>query len=275
MGALVAAHPRYHLIPLEVRIHAAGSGLPDLLAGRVGMERFVDRVLGKWWERGANNRRGLKVLVERPELEAAVDEFRAAFARDSLGASRELVSRLLDPVAERAGKPYWVEVSGRNIASSPAILRIFPDARFIHMFRDGRSVAASILNREDMTADPLLALRHWTRRVRSADAALRVMSEDKVLSVRLEDLVKDDRERSLRRLVEFLEIEDDGPLREHFDAQVSPEAAHVGKWRERIDEKDARRLEHAYAEAVGDLRRDGISWVPAPEEAASPPSGRP
>lgn len=270
MGALISADPHYHLIPLEVRIHAAGSGLPDLLSGRASMGRFLRRVRGFWWERGADNHRGLKRLVERDELDAALDDFQAGYDDDRLGASRRLVRRLLDPVAERAGKPYWTEVSGRNIGSSPTILQLFPEAKFVHMFREGRSVVASILNKDSMTNDPMIALRHWNRRIRAADAALRELPSEKVLFMRLEDLSTLDRDTSFERLVNFIGLEDAAPMRNYFDTKVSSEAAHFGKWRERIDEADARRVERVYGRVLRDLHRDGITWVPSPEEAGVP-----
>ncbi len=270
MGQLIAADPHYHLIPLEVRIHAAGSGLPDLLAGRASMDKFLRRVRGFWWERGARNHRGLKLIVERDELDAALDEFQAAFDADRLGASGRLVRRLLDPVADRAGKPYWAEVSGRNIGSSPTIHQLFPQAKFVHMFRDGRSVAASIVNKDSMTTDPMIALRHWNRRVRAADAAVRDVPSEKVLFMRLDDLTALDRDASFERLTRFIGVDDDAPMRAYFDAQVSSEAAHVGKWRERLPEDDARRIERVYGRVLRDLHRDGITWVPSPEEAGLP-----
>lgn len=271
MGGLIAAHPKYELIRLEVRIHAAGSGLPHLLAGEVTMEKFIERTKGFWWERGLRNHRGLKLIAEREELEAALEDFQAAYPTDRIGASRQLVRRLLDPVAERAGKPYWVEVSGKNIQSSPTLSELFPRAKFIHMFRDGRAVVASMLNKESTTNDPMIALRHWNRRVRNADAAMRRMSPGSILMLRLEDLVHADREGSYRRLIDYLGIPDDAPIREHFDREISPDAAHIGKWRERMSEEEARRTERVYARILHNMRRDGITWVPTPEEAGLRP----
>ncbi len=270
MGGLLDAHPKYNLIRLEVRMHAAASGVSELLTGDASMDKFMKKALGFWWERGMHNTRGLKRIVARDELEAALGDFRQAYERDPMGASRELIRRLLDPVAHKAGKPYWVEVTGKNIHSSPMLSQLFPNAKFIHMFRDGRAVVASILNKPSMTNDPMIALRHWNGRVRNADAALRRMPPGKVLTMRLEDLVHDDREGSYSRLIEFLGIPDDEPIRDHFDSRISPQAAHIGQWRARISEYDARRVERVYARILRDLHRDGVTWVPTPEEAGLP-----
>ena len=263
-GRLVAAHPRYHLIPVEVRFHAARGGLPDLLAGEVGPDEFAERCRGYWWRSGLRRLRGDEE-GDRAWLDAALERFRAAYDREPAGACRELVQAVLDPEAERHGKPSWTEVTGPNIAAAPALLRLLPRARFINMVRDGRAVVASMLKKQGMTDDPLRALEIWERRVRHADAAMRRVTPGAALVLSLDDLVAFDREGTFRRLVEFLEVEDDASMRSHFEQHVSADRAHVGRWRERMAPPDARRVDRHYRRVIRDLRRDGIGWAPEPE----------
>ena len=269
MGELIAAHPRYHLMEIETRFQSSSGGLPDLLAGRVDMARFLERCRGHWWKRPAiqHEGRGLCLIMGRDELDAALEEFEAAYAADPWGASRRLVRRLLDPVAERHGKPAWVDVTGGNIRSGATLLELFPRARLINMVRDGRAVAAAMLNRQDMTDDPMQALRTWERRVRQSHAAIASLPERSAMVVHLDDLAALDREPTYRRLVEFLEIEDDGPMRHHFDTKVSAAAANVGRWRERMPPPEARRFDRQYRRLVRRLHREGVWWVPAPRDA--------
>jgi hypothetical protein len=266
MGRLVAAHPRYHRIRVEARFHASNRGLPDLLADRVRIDQFLETCRGHWWKRGLRQGRGLQVVADRDQLESALAEFEATFDDDPWEASRRLVRAVLDPAAEREGKPSWAEVTGSNIQSAPTLHRLFPRAKFINMVRDGRAVAAGILRKTDMTDDPMRALRHWEQRIRSADAAIRALPEGAVLVMPLDDLAARDREGSYRRLVGFLEMDDDAPMRRYFDRKISPEAAHVGRWRQRIPPPDARRIDRRYRRLVRRLHREGISWVPAPED---------
>ncbi|HEV2074845.1 MAG TPA: sulfotransferase [Thermoleophilaceae bacterium] len=265
VGRLVAAHPRYHLIPVEVRIHAVSGGLPDLLAGRSSMSDFLGRCRGQWWSRGKNDTSGLRKILSRRELEAALGEFEAAFELDPWGSSRALVTRLLDPIAEHHGKPSWIDVTGRNVESAPTLARLFPRAKIVHMVRDGRAVVAGHLKHPRLGDDPMNALRHWEQRIRAADAAIRRMPEASVLTMPLDDLAAHDREGSYEQLERFLGCEDDPAMRRYFDTQISAEAAHVGGWRERMAPPDARKVDRHYRKVVRELRRDGISWVPAPE----------
>jgi Sulfotransferase family len=265
MGRLLGAHPRYALIEVEARFHGATGGLCDLLDGRTELDAFVDRCLGMWWRRGLRQHRGLHVIIGRTQLEAALEEFRAGFVEDGWEAGRRLVHAVLDPSAERAGKPAWVDLSGSNIKSAPTLVKLFPGAKFVHMVRDGRAVAAAILRKRDMTDDVAQALDHWETRIRRSHAGLQGMPAGSVLTILLDDLTAHDRERTYGRLVEFLEMEDDGPMRRYFERTISADRAHVGRWRQRIAPADARWVDRRYRRLVRKLRREGIDWIPEPK----------
>lgn len=262
MGRLIDSGPDYHWIPTEVRFHAWSGGLPDLCAGRTDIAEFLEKMRGRWYERGANKRNGLKRVATREQLEEALAEFEGAFAADHIGASRRLVRRLLDPAAAAAGKPAWVEITGPVIEYGEFLLELCPDARFINMVRDGRAVVAGTLKKVDLTDDPMTALEKWTEMVRAAGAAIERLGPERVLTVHLDDLTAHDRDATLARVIEFLEISDPTPMREYFQREISAERAHVGAWRQRMAPADARKVDRRYRRALRSLRRDGIDWAP-------------
>lgn len=264
MGRLIDAGPRYHWIRTEVRFHAWRGGLPDLCAGNTTMDDFLEKMRGRWYERGANRRNGLKRVASREHLESALAEFEARFAADRLAASRELIRGLLDPAAERAGKPAWVEITGPVVEFAPFLFELFPDSKFINMVRDGRAVVAGTLKKVDLTDDPMLALEKWEQMVSSAGAALRALPPGRSMTVHLDDLTAHDRDATFARLVEFLEVEDPAPMREYFEREISAERAHVGAWRQRMAPADARMVDRRYRRVVRRLRRAGVDWAPAP-----------
>lgn len=266
VGPLVGADPRYHLVETEARFHAVKGGLCDLLEDRVSMDAFLEGCRGTWWERGFMRPQGLHRLVSREELEAALTEFEPAFDRDRWEAGRRLVRRLIDPSAERAGKPAWVELTGRSILYAPALLRLFPAARFINMVRDGRAVAGGHIKKIDMTDDPIEALESWARMIRASHAAIRAVPPEAVLVIHLDDLVAADRDATFASVVEFLEVDDPGPMRRWFDRRISADKAHVGKWRERMPPPEARRTDRRYRRMIRELRREGVWWAPEPRD---------
>ncbi|HEV2074821.1 MAG TPA: sulfotransferase [Thermoleophilaceae bacterium] len=266
VGPLVGADPRYHLVETEARFHAVRGGLPDLLAGETSLAGFVEGCRTTWWRRGFMRPQGLHRLVEREALEAALGDFERRFGDDPWDAARTLTRRLIDPTAERAGKPAWVELTGRCVIYAPTLLRLFPRARFINMVRDGRAVAGGHVKKIDMTDDPMEALEGWERMIRASAAGIRAVPEEAVLVIHLDDLVANDREGTFRRIAEFLETPDEGPMRRWFDRRISAEKAHVDKWRERMPPPEARRVDRRYRRMVRELHRDGVDWVPAPED---------
>jgi hypothetical protein len=264
MARLLEADPRYYRIRTEIRFHAAPGGLPDLCRERTGIEAFKRRMRGRWYRRGHNQRQGLQRLADPGELEAALGEFEAAFAADRIAASRGLVRRLCEPAAERAGKPGWVELTGQVVEQAPFLLQLFEGARFINMVRDGRAVVAGTLKKHDLTDEPMEALAKWEEMVRAADAAIRAVPPDRVLTVHLDDFTAHDRAGTFARLVEFLEIDDPAPMREYFEREISAQRAHVDAWRERMAPSDARRVDRRYRRLVRRLHRGGVTWAPQP-----------
>ena len=265
IGRLLAADPRYHMTAVESRFHCGTGGLTDLLDGKTDLDSYCERVLGQWWRRGLRQHRGLQVVIGREELEGAVARFRERFPSEPWDAGRALVHDVLDPGAEQAGKPAWVDLSGSNIRQAATLIKLFPEARFIHMVRDGRAVTAAILRKRDMTDDLRQAFAHWAIRVRRSDAALRQMPPGAVLTIYLDDLTAHDRDRSFQRLVDYLEVDDPSHLREYFDTTISSERAHVGAWRQRMAPADARWVDRRYRRLVRQLRREGIDWIPDPD----------
>jgi hypothetical protein len=70
----------------------------------------------------------------------------AADLRPALG-RRLMLRRIiehLDALALRAGKHGWVDKTPRHLHYVDEILRLVPDAKFVHVIRDGRGVVASL-----------------------------------------------------------------------------------------------------------------------------------
>lgn len=66
---------------------------------------------------------------------------------------------LFEWLADYAGKEIWIERSGGSLAMVRSLYKMYPDARYIHVFRDGRDVALSINNHPSMR----LFAHNWLR----------------------------------------------------------------------------------------------------------------
>ena len=184
-------------------------------------------------------------------------------------------SRLFDWLCQRFSRQVWVERSGGSTGFLPELLRRWPEGRYLHLVRDGRSVTLSmaprrgfrlaaaaggldVLDRAKASAEDLIAAAvartgtgtvalerfgaMWAQQVVATNERLRALPAGQVLQMRYEDLVHDPA-RELEHLVDFFGI-----------AELTPEtwlrwaASQVqGReqpWRE-LPEPDRSRLEAA------------------------------
>lgn len=280
VARLLGRHSRYHYISREMHFHVDRGGLPDLLAGRVSLERFARNMRGYWWERPGprGGEIGLSGKVPRERFDAALEEFERSFGAEPVEASARLVHALLDPLAEEAGKPAWVEQTPWNVSAAPALLTMFPRARVVHTVRDGRDVACSVVTRNWGPSSPMRGIRWWEKRMRAAAEGERGISPDRLLVVGFEELVATNREAAYGGLLDFLGLEDEERMRRYFDKKMTAERANIGRWRTDLSGGRRDRLDRAYGRALRRLQARGVHSAPDPEAAGLPEpprAGRP
>jgi Sulfotransferase family len=258
---LLARSGRFHLIPRELGFHAVPAGLVGYVRGRFERDELIERLRRRWW-RVVPGAVGFEGLVTREQRDAALAEFARA-PDDRVAAGRALVKSLLDPVAREAGKPSWVEKSTQTPVAAPVLLQMFPDAGIVHVVRDGRDVACSIA-RMPWGADTVPeAIEFWAHRLRRAEVGARAAPPDSVLVVHLEDLVMLDRDRAYERLLHYVGLEDEPAMRSFFDSELTPERAHLGRWRAELDPQAQEEVTALYREVLRQLHAEGVSSAPA------------
>ena len=133
--------------------------------------------------------------------------------RDQVAVALESAAPLSYPAAVRAIFQLWAAAQGKEryadktpgyVLHIPTLARLFPEAVFIHLIRDGRDVAASFL--ELGWADRIEeAALHWRLRVRRGQRAGRALPAGRYHELRYEDLVADPASR-LRDLCSAIEV---------------------------------------------------------------------
>lgn len=133
-------------------------------------------------------------------------DVRAALANPPLGGFTDAVRRLYALHAAREGKPRYGDKTPNYVLSLPLLADMFPEARFVHIIRDGRDVALSHLDIKEWGPDSVEeAAVEWRRNVRKGMRDGSRLGVHRYREVRYEDLL-DRPEATLVDLCGFLDL---------------------------------------------------------------------
>jgi hypothetical protein len=266
LAQLMGRHGKLALIPVECRFHAEERGFPGLLAGRTTKRAFLRRLRGFWWKGFQTNRmRGMYRFMPRERFDEAVERFDGEFDDRPELACRNLFLDLLWPEAAERDASGVVEQSCDTIAQAPTLAPLFPEARFVHVVRDGRDASASRVAQTRGITYPRTrgqGLRWWERRLREADAGARALPAERLLEVSLDELLGTGGRAELEELMEFAGLSAGRRVRKFFRNRTSTDAANTERWRAGISERKRERIDRLYAETLERLERDGVSAAP-------------
>jgi len=141
-----------------------------------------------------------------PDFGLDADEMRAEFRAIEPFDLAEATRAFYRAYARAQGKPRWGDKSPGYALHIRRISKLLPEARFVHLIRDGRDVRLSQLQRG---SDHPTVKRHAKRWKRRVEIGRTQGSEvEHYMEVRYEDLVTAP-EPELRRICEFSELEFD------------------------------------------------------------------
>lgn len=236
---------------------------------RIDRERFLDDLrriptLVAW---------GLDVAEVAPRVRARMPTGQA-------------IAAVFEAYAARAGKPRWGDKTPMYMRHLALLERLFPDARYVHLVRDGRDAALSFLQ-----MPPGTYTRTWAHPDSTAefaclwrtevDAARRLgerLGPARYHELRYEDLVAGP-ERTVSAICEFAAlpfsesmIEYTGAVdvsaKPHQQRLLQPPTAGVRDWRTDLSPEDARAFEAIAGDLLHDLGYELLA-APRPPDAAA------
>jgi len=180
----------------------------------------------------------------------------------------QAIGAVYDAYAARQGKSRWGDKTPMYMQRLPLLERLFPDARYVHLIRDGRDTAVSFLS---MPAG--IVTRTWAHpktpgafacqwRAEVEDARkLGARVGDRYLETRYEELVTNP-EQELRRICELAGLEFDPAMLEYagnVDVSAKPHQQSLKKaptpglrdWRTELTAADVA----AFEDVAGDVLR--------------------
>jgi hypothetical protein len=227
------------------------------LLGKNELGIFISRMRDKWWEEvGKTGKpRGLVQGVDLLEFETALEDFKRNFKRDKLVASRKLFYELAMAQISDTDIRLFADSTPPNILNSQYLSSMFPEAKFINMVRDGRDVALSVTREPWGPSNPMTALEWWKKRTLKGHLALANLKPEKVLTIRLENLVVLNREKSFGEILQHVGIPAEKRLREYFDTNLTAEKMSQGNWRDHVSDPSA--FDRRYQSILRELESQG------------------
>lgn len=230
------------------------------------------------WEGGGVTRRDVDALlrsrykfglwgISPGSLGARRGELQDARGTDAAAAPgyRPVVQELVRAYAREVEAPhadFWVDHTPYNVRHGQKLLEHFPDASLVHIVRDGRGVAASILDVDFGPNSVLGSARLWAEWLAHGLAA-EMSAPKRVFRVHFEDLVAEP-VATMRRLCDDLRLETEEQMgretefripaftyEDHARVAREPDRSRAGAWRTSLS---SRQIE-LFESTAGDLLR--------------------
>lgn len=191
-----------------------------------------------------------------------VDDLEMDALLRSASSRAEFADRFFGRYRDRAKKRLWADKTPRNIQVLPYIFEHFPQARFVHVVRDGRDVVCSLRThpRHRVVNGEIVKLDTWNpieecvdRWVTDVGRGLAYRGDPRYFELKYEDLVTDT-EQTLRSLFEFLELSWEPAVMQFHEVQSAsrdpvkfaqnPEAtkplqgSSIGRWERDLSPQD-------------------------------------
>jgi hypothetical protein len=186
----LAIPPETHFLPAAIR--AAGEAAEP-------SERFLRTVLSssRWQDLGLD-----ADLFEQRVRESTHFELGPA------------IRQLYAMYAKRFGKARWGDKTPQYVSAMTEVASVLPEARFVHLIRDGREVARSVMDLSWGPSDAASAARLWAEVISTGRVQAKALP-GRYLEARYERLVADP-EQVLQEICEFIELRfDPAMLRYH------------------------------------------------------------
>jgi LPS sulfotransferase NodH len=183
----------------------------------------------------------------------------------------EAIAAIFEAYAAKAGKPRWGDKTPLYMRHLDLLERLFPDAQYVHLIRDGRDAALSFLDMPEGTftrtwAHPTTPAQFacpWCKEIASARALGRDVGSSRYLEVRYEALVADPT-ATVAAICAWAKIpfeeamlayagEVDVSAKPHQRRLLTPPTKGVRSWREEMSTAEVRAFEEIAGELLAEL----------------------
>jgi len=151
-------------------------------------------------------------------------------------------------------KQIWIDHTPDNFENFSLLIEYFPNAKFIHLIRDSRGVAASVMPLDWGPNDAFQASDYWSKKIAFGLAA-EVFFPEKVVHVKFEDIVNNP-EQTIKNLCHKLNIVyhpemikgdksflPNYTLKQHALVGNMPSANKIDSWKQKLTAEEIKIIE--------------------------------
>jgi len=270
---ILSKHKNIFSLRYEGRFLSSYGGLLSILDKEhdaKALSAFKNKILGEWYRKTylkgttAEYIGGLCAnIVDLKDIEALVEKLQKEM---SLSQTREervvnaqhFTEGIFALAMNKTAKNRWLEKTPANIVYMKELLEIYPRAKLIHIYRDGRDVASSIIENgfwpiwQNDVLPVYAKLRgksvrdcaiYWREFLRFGFSQAQDLSQNRCIHIEMEDLISKTEEK-LKEICDFID--------ETFDESMTHVHLHkhnIGRWANTFSDKD----KNAFKDEAGDL----------------------
>lgn len=126
-----------------------------------------------------------------------------------LRSAQEIINSVVDLYAEGKGRKnynFWIDHNPNNLQNCKLLSDAFPNAKFIHLVRDGRAIANSVINLDWGPNTTLHAAQWWLQKLCHGLLSEQWLGSKRIMRVKYEDLVRKPQE-TLQTISEFIGLD--------------------------------------------------------------------
>lgn len=200
-----------------------------------------------------------------------IDEITTELLKSKCDTLPKIISWIFEKNAEGEGKTRWGEKTPYYLLHLPKILEWWPDAQIIHIIRDGRDVALSLLERKHdfFVYNFYTAAKEWCKYIEIGRQLGRKIGNQQYLEIKYEALISSP-EETMKKVCDFLTeeyTEDLFIVKKTNDPGKTPlvheqiKSDNFEKWRKMMNTRQLRVFEgvakHSLLETGYSLSTDG------------------
>lgn len=164
---------------------------------------------------------------------------------------RGVLAAVFQTLADHNGFTRWGDKSPSDSFNLGVFRELFPEARYVHIIRDGRDVALSLFGRPFGRKNTYLAASDWKTLVSCVDEFRQSIPAENSLEITYEQMLSEPVE-TFQLLRQFLDVEDpDGRIEQRLETEL-PEIlkrTNFNKWKKSFSAAQVR----CYERIAGDL----------------------